>query len=388
MRSTDPRRIFLAMTTLCVVLASFACFGSTAGAATTSSRSTQSATLPTGPLVPPAGTSLLGAMVVKGSKTSEPAMWNSIEAGAGNNVDLAQIMYQWGAAIPSWREAYQIQHGRIPMISWGWAKSTDVTSGKYDAYIRTTATGIKALGAQVFLRYFWEMDGKANAKYAVSPAAFIAAWDHIRKIFTSAGATNVVWLWTPTAYGFDVGRAAQWYPGNSQVDWVGADGFNWYPAESGVSAKSFAQIFSTFYKWGLSINKPMLVGATGALETSDPMAKANWIKAIATTAAEKRSRDPGGLLPRPHVGLVHRPVPGRALGTDLVDQRDERVEQHRQTARLRQRPLTAEDPRDLRDRRGSTPDPTQTDRCPGKLAAWNVCLESVGTSCAAPTRRH
>ncbi len=27
------------------------------------------------------------------------------------------------------------------------------------------------------------------------------------------------------------------------------------------------------------------------------------------------------------------------------------------------------------------------DRRPGKIAGWNVCLESVDTSCGAPTRR-
>jgi len=285
MRSTNHSRVFAA---LAVALASVAALlvtlDSGAGAATARpAQSVQAAALPTGPLVPPLGTSLLGAMIVKGSRTSEPAMWDSLEAGAGNNIDMAQIMYQWGMTVPSWRESYQIQHNRTPMISWGWTKTTDINSGKYDSYIRSTATGIKALGAKVFLRWFWEMDGKANASFAVSPTAFKAAWAHIHAIFASVGATNVAWVWTPTAYGFDVGRAAQWYPGASLVDWVGADGFNWYPAVSGSAAVSFAKIYSTFYKWGIAANKPMMVGATGALETKDPMAKANWIKAIGST---------------------------------------------------------------------------------------------------------
>jgi hypothetical protein len=282
MRSTTQiRLISAAAAALLAVAALLAPSGSGAGAATA---------LPTGPLVPKAGTSLLGVTILKGSKTSEPTTWSSLEAASGGNIDVAQSMYQWGQAVPSWRESYQLQHGRIPLISWGWVKSTDVTSGKYDSYIRSTAAGIKALGGKVFIRWFWEMDGKALASYAVSPAAYKAAWAHIHAIFVSAGATNAVWVWTPTSWGFDVGRAAQWYPGSTLVDWVGADGFNWYPERTGSTPQSFAQIFSSFYKWGLAANKPMMVAATGALENSDPMAKANWIKAMASAVT---TTDPG-----------------------------------------------------------------------------------------------
>jgi len=282
------RSLAVRIAALAVVAALLVASGSVASAALAGAA--HPAALPTGRLVPPVGTSLLGAIVVKGNRTSEHAMWDGLEAGAGNNIDLAQVMYSWGQTLPSWRESYHLRHGRIPMISWGWATSTDITSGRYDSYIRRTAIGIKALAGTIFLRWFWEMDGKALASYAVSPSAFKAAWAHIRAIFASVGATNVVWVWTPTAYGFDVGRAQQWYPGNNEVDWIGANGFNWYPAPARGSAKSFAQIFGTFYAWGLSVGKPMMVAATGALETSDPLAKASWIKNIAATI---RTTDPG-----------------------------------------------------------------------------------------------
>ena len=286
MRSSTRYRILAALgAALAVSAALLVSPVSGAGAA-----STHAASLPTGPLVPPAGTSLLGVTITKGSKTSEPAVWTKLETAAGNNIDLTQIIYTWGQAIPSWRESYQLQHGRIPLISWHGVKSTDVTSGRYDTYIRSTAAGIKALGGKVFIRYFWEMDGKAFASLAVSPTAFKAAWAHIRAIFSSVGATNAVWVWSPTSYGFDVGRAQQWYPGASQVDWIAADGFNSYPGVPGSSPKTFVQIFSSFYTWGLSVGKPMMVAATGALETKDPTAKANWIKGVAAAVA---SSDPG-----------------------------------------------------------------------------------------------
>jgi hypothetical protein len=286
MRPTVALRKLYGVVTATALAAAVLASVATASAAEQST----AAALPTGRLVPPAGTSLLGALVVKGSKKTEPAAWTKLEAGAGNHVSMAQIIYSWGQTIPTWRESYHLAQGRIPFISWGWVNSTDVTAGKYDTYIRTTAEGIKALGGTVFLRWFWEMDGKALASYAVSPTAYKAAWGHIRSIFMSVGATNVVWVWTPTAYGFTVGRAAQWYPGPSQVDWIGADGFDWYPTETGAPDLSFADVFKAFYQWGLTAKKPMMAAATGAVETADPMGKANWIEGIANTI---RTIDPG-----------------------------------------------------------------------------------------------
>jgi len=269
----------------------------TGGAATTTSPTAESAwaagvsqpalytapvqNLPTGPLVPRPGTTMLGAMLTKGNTTSEPAAWDALEANSGGNVDLAQTIAPWGATIPTWRESYNIQHGRTPLISWGGTTTTDITSGAYDSYIRTTATAIKALGSQVFVRWFWEMDGAAFASQAVSPAAFQAAWAHIRAIFASVGASNTVWVWSPTAYGFTTGKAQPFYPGNNLVDWVAADGFNAYPGVSGTSPQSFANIFTAFNSWGTSVGKPMMVAATGALEDGTPTAKADWIRNMA-----------------------------------------------------------------------------------------------------------
>ena len=246
-------------------------------------------TLPSGPLVPASGT-LLGSMLTKGNKTSEPAAWDSLEAMSSGNVRLAQTIAPWGDTIPTWRDTYNISKGRIPMISWGGTTTTDITAGTYDSYIRSTATAIKALGSPVFLRWFWEMDGTFFAPQAVSPAAFKAAWAHIHTIFDSVGATNAVWVWSPTAYGFTNGNAQPFYPGNDLVDWVAADGFNFYPMVPNSSPVSFANIFTAFTAWGTSVGKPMMVAATGSLENSDPMAKATWIRNMARTV---QVLDPG-----------------------------------------------------------------------------------------------
>jgi beta-mannanase len=244
---------------------------------------TQTTTLPTGPLVPASG-SMLGALLTKANPATEQSEWNALESQSNNNVQMYDTIQPWGATIPTWRESWALSQGRIPMISWGGTTTTDIESGADDAYITQSATAIKALGGQVFLRWFWEMDGTAFASQAISPADFIGAWRHIRAIFNQVGATNVTWVWSPTAYGITNGKAQAFYPGNDQVDWVAADGFNMYPGVPGTSAQSFATIFTPFYAFGLSTGKPMMVGATGCDEDpNNPTAKAAWLEGMAKT---------------------------------------------------------------------------------------------------------
>jgi hypothetical protein len=47
------------------------------------------------------------------------------------------------------------------------------------------------------------------------------------ELFALAGATNVRWVWCPTAAGFAAGTAQAYYPGKAYVNGIGADGYNW-----------------------------------------------------------------------------------------------------------------------------------------------------------------
>ena len=158
--------------------------------------------------------------------------------------------------------------------------TTDVTAGRYDTYIADRADGIRDLGGQVFVRWLWEMDGNAKASYVVSPSDYIAAWKHIRAIFAAHGATNAVWVWCPNASAFGTGEAQTYYPGNDQVDWVCADGYNWYP-DAGRSYESFEQKFSAFNDWAVSVGKPAMAGEY-ASQQMEPGRRAQWINDMRT----------------------------------------------------------------------------------------------------------
>ncbi len=190
-----------------------------------------------GPLEP-AGGALFGAYVkplTGWNRDDVEAAIADLEAQLGRRLGIDHHYYPWHVAFPSWKEPWDLQHGRIPMITWGSVSTAKVNSGALDEIIRSRALGIRALEGPVFLRWFAEMDGDFHDELAVSPASYVRAWRRVRWIFAEAGAWNAVWVWCPTAWGFTEGSAQAHYPGDAYVDWVCADGYNWAPAAPGTS---------------------------------------------------------------------------------------------------------------------------------------------------------
>jgi Glycosyl hydrolase family 26 len=228
-------------------------------------------------LVPPRG-DLFGAWVKPTagfSPAAEEAAVTGLEHALGRKLAIDQLYVRWAAPLPLAVARWDLRQGIIPMISWGGAPTNQIAAGTDDALIRARALQLRALGGPVLLRWFWEMDGAYNRATAVSPASFIRAWRHIHDIFASVGASNVRWVWCPTAAGFRTGIAQQFYPGSAYVDWIGADGYDWNPPRPGAGWTSFEQIFSAFYRWGFPTGKPLIVGEFGVLEGT-PGAKAAW----------------------------------------------------------------------------------------------------------------
>ncbi|HUZ55969.1 MAG TPA: glycosyl hydrolase [Streptosporangiaceae bacterium] len=208
---------------------------------------------------------------------AEEAAVASFERTIGRKLAIDHIYTPWTGPMPVEVARWDLRHGTIPMISWAAARSDLIAAGHYDSLIRATAREMKALHGPVMLRWFPEMDLRPNRHDSISPASFIAAWRHMHAIFAAAGATNVRWVWCPNISAFREGTAQSYYPGNSYVDWIGADGYNWAPQVTFLPWRSFAEIFGPFYSWGLPTGKPMLIGEFGAVEGS-PGVKAGWFR--------------------------------------------------------------------------------------------------------------
>lgn len=231
----------------------------------------------TGPLVPRRGV-LLGAWVrpeVWWPTRAVKQDWLEFEEIIGRKLDIGQTYILPGQEL-WWKPAWDARHGRIPLITWSGLNSIEVVNGVHDQYIESFAVAVKALRVPVFIRYGAEMDGEWNAGWVVSPEAFVAAWRYIHRKFKGV---PVVWVWCPQASAFPGARggAERYYPGDAYVDWVCADGFNWYGCRPGAEWEGFAEKFAAFYAWGTARGKPLMVGETGAVEDPrDPFRKARW----------------------------------------------------------------------------------------------------------------
>ena len=181
-----------------------------------------------------------------------------LERYLGRRVAIDHVgFFSWKDRLPRRRMRRDLAHGRRPLVEWAQASSREIVSGAQDRRIVRAAQHLADLPGRVLLEYGGEMD---RLPAAGKPAQFIAAWRHVRSIFAAEGATNVRFVWCPTAYGFDHKRAPAYYPGDDDVDWICADGYNWGSSRPGEKWRSFQRIFASFLRWAHSRKRPILIG--------------------------------------------------------------------------------------------------------------------------------
>ena len=169
--------------------------------------------------------------------------------------------------------------GQIPLINWNatvagvsWA---DIAAGRQDAAIITAAKQLKALGTPVMLAFQHEPENDTNGTTDTA-ASYVGAWRRVVTVFRSQGVSNVSFVWIMMASTFSsTGAADAFYPGDSYIDWVAADGYNWAYNQ---------EIFASFYAWGSLHSKPLMVAEAGTMDDpNDPTRKAQWFGNIAPT---------------------------------------------------------------------------------------------------------
>jgi mannan endo-1,4-beta-mannosidase len=141
-----------------------------------------------------------------------------------------------------------------------------IAAGRYDAYLRSYAASVRAFGHPIILSFGHEMNGTwyGWGKGRTKPAVFIAAWRHIVDVFRAAGASNVTWLWTVNAVNAASAPLYQWWPGAAYVNWVGIDGYYYYPSDT------FGSVFgSTATQIRQFASLPILIAETAVGNTAD-----------------------------------------------------------------------------------------------------------------------
>jgi hypothetical protein len=176
------------------------------------------------------------------------------------------------------------KRGALPMVSWEpWdssgkpAKLWAIGRGRYDGYLRRSAEQAKAWGKPIMLRFAQEMNGSwapwEQGHAGSTPRSFILAWRHVVTVFRQVGADNVIFVWCPNVNTGHL-QFMQYYPGNSWVDWVGLDGFNW---GGSIGWRSFSEIFAGSYEvLARETSKPIVIAETGSGQTGGD--KAAWVR--------------------------------------------------------------------------------------------------------------
>lgn len=184
------------------------------------------------------------------------------------------------------------QQGSIPFVSMKCGPTdASVAAGQYDKYLINDAKQYKQFGGPVLLRWFWEMNLPivnqhqqclgVNEPIAQQGQQYIAAYQHIWKIFHQYGATNVYFVWCPSAAQHAAHETDKlFYPGSQYVDWIGGDLYD----RPLIYAKTFQQQIQPFYDYWTKTGapgKPLIIGETGAVGTTQQV---TWLKQIMTSA--------------------------------------------------------------------------------------------------------
>jgi hypothetical protein len=228
---------------------------------------------------PPADGSWVGAVVQTSdfTKRGEIKAITDWEALMGRRMDLVHTYHTWDNAFPDQVDRWAVANDRELLLSWGGTDTRVIQTGQYDDLIRQRARDVKKWGAPILLQWRWEMDRPNLQTQIWGPEDYIAAWKHIRSIFTEEKVTNASWVWCPTADGFTDGRAQAYYPGDEQVDWTCADV---YPGEDDAD---FGTVAKAFLEWAKDHPKPIVIGEYGAYG-GYPGGQAAWLKQAAEVA--------------------------------------------------------------------------------------------------------
>ena len=304
--ATRPTRIRLAAR---VALAGLATLVLTAGCTTASGVTTPGPTTP-GPTTPgtrdgcgvsrilvPACGAWWGMFVPAASDGSGlPAAVNTQDASLGRPLDLILSYHDMSATpdgtFPNSAEEQLSKH-HLMVFSWApriWSTSQQyswetIASGALDeSAIIPEAIRLRDFGTTVFLSFAPEADSTGGTSQG-SPSQFVAAWRHVHDVFASLKVRNVVWVWTTTGYLPHASTIAAMYPGNSYVDWIGYDPYNYFSCRNS-SWQSFSQTIGPFYRWLSSrhYGKPIMLTEYGtSADPANPDLEASWYQGIGPT---------------------------------------------------------------------------------------------------------
>lgn len=218
----------------------------------------------------------------------EDAAWlDNYAATVGRNPDIVMDYSNVTDPLLTQREISNLQaRGETPLVTWqlfqsGYSGPTmsldDLAAGNYDSYLHKAAALAKTLPFEVMIRFGHEMNGDWYG-WSGNPSGYVNAWRHVVSVFRQDGATNVKWVWSPNVEYDGSYPFASYFPGDSWVDYVALDGYNWGTAGQGPDRwESLNEVFASSYaKITQLSSKPVIIAETSSSEAGGN--KADWIR--------------------------------------------------------------------------------------------------------------
>lgn len=166
-----------------------------------------------------------------------------------------------------------------------------IASGALDDDLRALAREMKAAGVPVLFRpmpepntpwYPWS--GQVNGN---TPARYVAAWKHVRRVVRPIAGKRVQFLWSPYSRSIpdaDANALGLYFPGRAQVDAVGASGYN-FGTVGDLTWTDPRPLFSTTYREIQALAaKPFWIAETGS--TGAGGNRAAWVAGLRSLRAE------------------------------------------------------------------------------------------------------
>lgn len=240
------------------------------------------------PAPAPASSRWLGFYQSEAGTAFSAALLTTREALVSKPVDVVNFYIADSSSFPLSRVQTIRDHGSVPMVTLEfWSTRTGgvstIANGSKDAYLIAFADAAKAYGDEVWLRPFHEMNSNwypwAGASAGNSAPQVVAAWNHVRQVFVSRGASNVKFVWcvnnesVPNATANSI--KAYW-PGDANVDLLAIDGYNFGTSASWSTWRSFSGVIGSSYAAVTALSaKPLFLAETGCVEQGGN--KAAWI---------------------------------------------------------------------------------------------------------------
>jgi hypothetical protein len=208
-----------------------------------------------------------------------PASYAGVDQFAqaiGRQPNLVAYYSRWSVPFQVRFATSAAKHGAITVVQIDPVDISlaSIAAGRYDAYLRSYASAVKAFGNQVVLSFGHEMNGSwySWGYQHTSPKSFVAAWRHMVTVFRAVDARNVTWLWTVNVVNANpyIPSPGRWWPGSPYVNWVGIDGYYYLPSQS------FAQVYGpTIGAVRELTGDPILIAETGAAPSTGQPSKIN-----------------------------------------------------------------------------------------------------------------